>query len=266
MNIKEYISSGILEYYVLGLASTEERKEVEMYSSTHPEIKKEIDAIEAAMEQYAQLHALEKPAGIGTKINAKIDSLEQLNSSSSTRTSNGFLSNGGLTILLGVLSLLLGILAFSNYQNKHNQAQEIATLEGNLSTQKKDCDEISRQNAALRASLLILQDPDNQFIKLIGTDNAPGAIASVIYNKETRKSYLSIDELAAPATDKQYQLWAIVDGVPVDMGVFELELNKDTLQEVPFIENSEAFAVTLEKRGGNPTPTLDQMVLIGNAS
>ena len=265
LNIKEYISSGILEHYVLGLASEKEREEVEMYSQSHSEIQIELSSIEEAMEQYAHMHAVEAPAGIGSKINAQIDALEK-QASISSQTSTNLLGKGGLIILLGVVSLLLGFLAFSNDQKNQSQAQEITSLQTDLKTQKDDCDEINRQNDALRERLIILQDPDNQFIRMGGVGDAPNAIASVIYNTATQKSYLNIDQLAAPPSNKQYQLWAIVDGTPVDMGVFDIELNKDTLQEVPFIENPAAFAVTLEKLGGNPTPSLDQMVLIGNAS
>ena len=265
MNIKAYISSGILEHYVLGLASAKERKEVEMYSKIHPEIKKELNSIELAMEQYAQLQAIETPTGIDSKINAKIDELEKPALNLTQKPTN-ISSKGKLLILLSVVSLLLGLLAFSNYQKNQNQVQKISTLENNLKVQKENCDQINNENEILKTRLLIIQNTDNQFFRLKGTSNTPSAIASIIYNIKTQKSYLSITELATPPSDKQYQLWAIVNGTPVDMGVFELALNKDTIQEVPFIENPTAFAVTLEKRGGNPTPTLDQMVLIGNAS
>lgn len=46
MNMNEYISSGILESYVLDVATPEEMKEVEMYASMHPEIKLELEAID----------------------------------------------------------------------------------------------------------------------------------------------------------------------------------------------------------------------------
>ena len=47
------------------------------------------------------------------------------------------------------------------------------------------------------------------------------------------------------------------------MGVFKVVISAG-FQEVPFIENAAAFAVTLENRGGSPTPTLEEMVVIGN--
>ena len=54
MDIKEYISSGILESYVLGNASEQERREVECISSIYPEIRQELDALSRSLEKYAE--------------------------------------------------------------------------------------------------------------------------------------------------------------------------------------------------------------------
>jgi len=48
------------------------------------------------------------------------------------------------------------------------------------------------------------------------------------------------------------------------MGVFKVDVNSDGLQEVPFIENPAAFAISLETAGGNPTPNMDAIQVIGN--
>ena len=69
--------------------------------------------------------------------------------------------------------------------------------------------------------------------------------------------------LPAPSEEQQYQLWAIVDGQPVDAGVFDIEKG-NILQQLKTISNAQAFAVTLEKKGGSPTPTLAALFLIGN--
>ena len=59
----------------------------------------------------------------------------------------------------------------------------------------------------------------------------------------------------------QYQLWGIVEGQPVSVGVFDLDQN---LREMLNIANASAFAITLEPTGGSETPTLDKMYVIGN--
>ncbi len=51
-NIDSFIESGILEMYVLGLASAEELKEVEEMSAAHEEVRREIEAISEVLKVY----------------------------------------------------------------------------------------------------------------------------------------------------------------------------------------------------------------------
>ncbi len=53
MNIKEYISSGIVESYVLGLASEEERTEFEQLCKQYPELVTARDSFEVLIEKQA---------------------------------------------------------------------------------------------------------------------------------------------------------------------------------------------------------------------
>ena len=39
---------------------------------------------------------------------------------------------------------------------------------------------------------------------------------------QSKEVYLLVNQLPTPDPDKQYQLWAIVDGNPVDAGVFDM--------------------------------------------
>ena len=51
MTSKEYIDSGILENYVMGMASLSEQEEVEMMAAANPDIRQEIDEISDALEK-----------------------------------------------------------------------------------------------------------------------------------------------------------------------------------------------------------------------
>ena len=53
MDIKSYISSGILEDYCLGVLNDAETAQVEQLACMHPEIRSEIAAFQKALEQYA---------------------------------------------------------------------------------------------------------------------------------------------------------------------------------------------------------------------
>ena len=58
MTVKEYIESGILEQYVLGIASPAEMKEVEEMAAADPVIRSEIDAISEMLEAIAMQNAV----------------------------------------------------------------------------------------------------------------------------------------------------------------------------------------------------------------
>ena len=50
MNVPEYIASGILESYVTGAVSDQERREVECMSAIYPEIRQELDELASSLE------------------------------------------------------------------------------------------------------------------------------------------------------------------------------------------------------------------------
>ncbi len=59
--LKEYIESGILESYVLGITDAAESAEVEEMSAAYSEIRTEINVISESIEKYAELHSVEPP-------------------------------------------------------------------------------------------------------------------------------------------------------------------------------------------------------------
>ena len=61
MNINDYISSGIVESYVLGLADEAERAEFERMCATHEEVRAARDAFELSLEKQARSGAVLPP-------------------------------------------------------------------------------------------------------------------------------------------------------------------------------------------------------------
>jgi hypothetical protein len=80
MTSKEYIDSGILEEYVMGIASHSEREDVEMMAAANADIRQEINAISDALEKYAQSQAIEPSPVIKPLLIATIDYSERIKS------------------------------------------------------------------------------------------------------------------------------------------------------------------------------------------
>jgi anti-sigma-K factor RskA len=84
----------------------------------------------------------------------------------------------------------------------------------------------------------------------------------IFWNIISGELFISAAGLPEPPYGKQYQLWAIVDGKPVNAGMLVPQGNLDLLR-METIPKAEMFAITMEHVGGSPVPTLDQMVVAG---
>lgn len=78
MDTKEYISSGILEQYVLGTINVQELPIVEQMAANHPEIKEEILSISYVIEQLAIENQVAPSKTIKPFIMATIDFIERM--------------------------------------------------------------------------------------------------------------------------------------------------------------------------------------------
>lgn len=78
MSSKEFMDSGILEQYVLGIATPSECEEVERMAASSAEIREEIDAISDAMHTYAFEHAIMPCPTVKAFLMATIDYTERL--------------------------------------------------------------------------------------------------------------------------------------------------------------------------------------------
>lgn len=263
MNTSDYISSGILESYVLDQLSDKEREEVKQMALKHPEIQAELIAIENTLEQYAIESAKEPPRYLKEKIAAQL----QFNGDT-PGISDSKKRVVSIYWLAAASAALLISLTYNYYLS-----EELTDVQNELVTSQVDKQYFASQFETQKAAyddaqqhLAIIAQNGNKTVILKGLDNAPNAIASIYWNQSSKEVYLNVTEIPAPPADKQYQLWAIVNGKPVDAGIFELTANVNTtvLQRMKPVADAQAFAITLEKKGGVKVPTLNAMYLLGN--
>ncbi len=72
MNLQDYINSGLLEQYCLGLLDSEEANQVISYCSKYPELREELKNIEAAIEKMSAEKAVAPPDQLKEKILGKL--------------------------------------------------------------------------------------------------------------------------------------------------------------------------------------------------
>ena len=148
---------------------------------------------------------------------------------------------------------------YFNYNKYYNKYQS-ASRELQLAQQK--IDQQNQANAAMKTDIDVMTDKNSQPVVLKGTPHAPDALAKIYWMKTTGDVYVDPTNLPGVPSGKQYQLWAIVDGKPVDAGMISTEKGIYHIQKMKSFGHAEAFAITLEKTGGSPTPTMDEMYVI----
>lgn len=254
MDIQAYISSGVLELYVIGQLSPREMREVEKVAQEYPAVKKELTAIEQTLEAYALKNQTAPQTGTFDKIKAQIKDSPSAPSGKSP----------GLPIWLGILLGAIGTVLAIAFFSLRQQNQVLQRENINLNLALTNCEEEAQRSQDAARPIAILRENGTSTILLAGTEANPDLQAAVYFNPLSQKSYLDPFQLPTPATGKQYQLWALIDGQPTDMGVFDLPTTGEPLIEVPFIADADAFAITLEPNGGSVNPTLTDLQVIGN--
>jgi len=263
MKLQEYIASGVLEAYLLGQLSPEESTRVETMRVKHAEIQQEMVRIEESLELMAQKTAVTPRESVRENIISKIKApghgIDEVIPMKKPK-------NRGLKYLAAA-SIALALVSSAVSIKLWNQLKETEQRLNNLLAENQQLAEdfeltnykLEQTNTDL--AIIVSEEYQKVVMKSTGSD---GALASVYWNQENTKVYLSSGSLPLPPTDKQYQLWALINGKPVDAGVFDLPEEGNPLQEMKSIAAADAFAITLEPRGGSVSPTLEELKVMGN--
>ena len=271
-DLKAYIESGILELYVLGDVTPEEKLQVEEMALKHPAIKAELDEIEQSMEMYAENNAVEPPEHLRSRVlnslltNFGDDSTFKDKATETTsnivtlpsRSSNSSFYQYAFAACLALL--LASTIALVTLYNKLQRSNtQLAALQN-------DKQQFANRVNLMDEQLQVFRDASFKFLKLQATPKAPaGASITIAWSPARKKVMIDLGAMKMPKNDKQhqYQLWALVGNKPVDLGVFDASSDSTAMKQMKSIASADAFAVTLEPRGGSISPTMDEMMVIG---
>jgi len=277
MNVEDYIATGILDGYVLGSLSEQEVKEVECMAHIYPEIATELSLSIAGVEEYARLHSVPPPSDLRAAILEKakkelppiVSNKEEETPVVSMNASDANSKPGwGWKAVAAAAVIVLSIGAFQFFVLKKEASASALALEAKEKT-------VGTLQTELQGSQIQLAEAQTQLDQFINPSNsrivplnaAPGQsedmFASIAWNTTSHQVHIAPGSLPTLDASKQYQLWAIVDGAPVDLGVFDPS-DQPQMMQLKSVAEPQAFAITVEKRGGVPSPTMEAMVVIGN--
>ena len=256
MTKEEIINEGWLEAYLTGDVSETEAATIEKFLAEDQEVKMAYEEVQETLADLAFLQQIAPKPDVKQRLEASVGNQNPSNNQSSALLTYA-------TAASVVLAMSLAFTAYFFWDKWQDAESKYATLitesqvlASNLQRTSKDL-EVAAQKADIATS------PNYQRVVLAGTDNAPSKQAIVFWNPEQEKVYLSTGNLGSLSTDQQYQLWALIDGQPIDAGIFN---PSSGLLVMKNIKQADSFAVTVEKQGGSEQPDLSTLQVIGNAS
>ncbi len=264
MNIKAYIESGVIESYVLGMAEPQEAAELEQLSRQYPEIRKAIDEFEMSLEKAALAAAVPAPAHVKDQLFQSLagEFREEKKTDQAKLVSlpNRFHFTrymAAASVILLVASAALNVYFYNQFRASSTAYQALLIEKNSLFTDNQN---IQTKVLDMYQSMQMMSDPAYIKVSMPGTKGREENLATVFWDSKSKDVYVLPNKLPQAAPDKQYQLWAIVDGKPVDAGVIGVCAGLCKMKNIP---KASVFAITLEKKGGSPSPTLEQMYVAG---
>lgn len=248
---REYIEKeGILEAYFLGELSASQEQEVDQLLQSDAELMQQFRDLEQSMEKLAFENAMTPPNKIKAELLDKISSSKVISIAPYKRY---FAVAASIAVIFMTTSLVLMF-----------QLDEAKTqIESNLSKQESLIDSLNTlaQNSLQKDDwIAYVNDPRTERHLLIGNKLAPDAAVLSYVNHEQQSVLINVHNLPE-LKDKDYQMWADVDGEMIDMGV--INSSQQTLA-MNYIKDAESINITIEEKGGSDHPDVSQ--LIGSVS
>jgi anti-sigma-K factor RskA len=269
VDAQSYIQSGILELYVMDALTPEQMAEVERRAAEDPVVAHEIREIREALVELDRHHRRAPRAELRDEL---LDAVADTASSPASEraaarmiplASAELAARPGRYLLAAswiLVALSIGAAAYFGIRWRSAEAAVGRLRDENRALVERNgviASEVERASHLLGSA-------EVHVVTMKGTEHAPAAHAIVYWDQRSHEVLLGANDLPRPPAGKQYQLWAIREGRRRDAGVFDVGDTIDPLQRLKSVESADAFAVTLERAGGSPTPDLTQIYAVGS--
>nr|WP_307735107.1 anti-sigma factor [Chitinophaga nivalis] len=263
--------------------STEEQEGVETIALQYPEVKAAVYALQQDNERFVKLYALTPPPEIKDRL---LDIIRQEDTQAGHARLPAELRQPAPEavrpapvkklpvapkskdviwkyLTAAIVALLIGSVIMNFFF--FNKSTDYKSRYKSLIAAKEKLDEEKEHQTLTRATtpdLELLNDTAVKWVKMTGSGHFAGTAVTVCWNPQTQIVYLLVLLMPVPPPGKQFQLWAIANEKMINAGVFDSGAEvSQKMQQMKTIALADAFAVTLEKKGGSTAPSMDQLYM-----
>ncbi len=253
MSSKEFIASGILEAYVLGLCTPEQEAEVADMRRQYPDVQEALELFEAELEQ----KFLNNPTPTTARQDEKIlqifqeERLAPVVPMATTKPAayRWYKVAAAAAILLFCASAVFN---YVQYQKSKAQQKELAAIRTN-----------NNGKTLPAADFSVLTNQAITPVAMYGVGIHTICRCTLFWDKATGKAYVMIHHLVPAPEGKNYQLWASVDGKEVSAGLLNDKIRDRFIEVSEIPGGANGFRLTLEDKGGSNAPTIEETYLMG---
>ena len=276
MNLQEYISSGLLEAYVLGALPEAECAQVAADIARYPELAAEVAILQATLGDMAKATAMAPPPAMEDKIWAAIQAQNNHTASNvvtpaptptktielnSARTRSFMPRWASAAAVAALIVSLIGNYVYWN-ANKNLEANN-QSLAANLKTVQDSSTNMSSKLASYQHANDMMAKPGTRMVMMHSMQPGHEMGGMILWDTTSKQVAMMVNKMPPPPAGKQYQLWVIQGKTPVSLGVLPLDMKPSDMKMAEGIATGDAFAVSLEKEGGSPTPDMQQIYVLG---
>jgi anti-sigma-K factor RskA len=257
--------------YVLGALPADEAGAFEAALERDAELRQFVAALRLSRDALAgTVPAVTPPPALKERILSAIDAQEKvvpLPAAAQARPERW------LTWFPWAVAACFAVLCAYSFYQQGQEHQKIADQSAQLSALNQAADSLRAESADLKQTVARLQETNrlaNLRIAMLNSQlpDSPKAVAVSLWDDQQQQGVFLVQNLKVLPADRDYQLWVIDPKypTPVSAGVFQVDAQGNvrlSFKADKPIAAANKFAVTQEPKGGLPTPTLANLVLIG---
>lgn len=249
----DIIESGILERYLLGELSKNEMASLEGTLETDSELKSYFRQLELDMEKMAMENAVSPSGNVKQALFRQLegDTDKKIIKIKPRRPSRSY------TAIAASLAVLFLLSSFWLYQKMNGIQEDLRVVRDQNNLLLDENENLVKNYDETIKWLEELNNADTEKLIMKGNDLMPEARAISYVNHKNKTVILNAAGLPELPSDKDYQLWADVEGEMIDMGVIPKE---SEMIVMTYIEDAESLNITIEPAGGNDHPTVSQLI------
>lgn len=204
MTPEEFLNTGLLEQYIMGLLSKEESQQVESYINQYPTIRKTYEELENTIFNLAESHQIRPPASLKNKL------MQEIKSNNTTLTTSQ--STPWFKYLTSAAAILLGLISILSYNKIQDLTQQLDEQISAYTELEITCEESKRSFTEQTKLFAFYSNSSTQSVILNGNNKAPNLELVSHYNRDRSEIILDLTGTPDIAQNKMLCLWGDKDG------------------------------------------------------